>query len=88
MNDMSEPRLDFAPFVSREHGDVFAEIIFERLQDSEIIWEAFRATKLIGSPGEDHEAAVERYDRLAEEIRKLALAAAFVWAVRTRRTTA
>jgi hypothetical protein len=69
---MRPPHLDFAPFVSREHGDVFAESVFEQLEQSDIISEAFSRTKIIGWPGEDEAAAVDRYRDLADEIRRLA----------------
>jgi hypothetical protein len=65
---MRRPSLRIAPFVSREHGEAFAESFVARVIGTETVTEAFAATRLMDWPGERDRALMARYDQIEREI--------------------
>lgn len=70
---MKAPRLDFAPFVSREHGEAFAAVCVRNILHGDTASYAFAATKIITFPDSDNDEALDRYGAIADEIRGITL---------------
>jgi hypothetical protein len=72
----SSRSIRIADAVTRQHAETFAEVFLDSALSSEAPSEAFGRTALMVWPGEDDEAALDRYDAIADEIRERTFAVA------------
>lgn len=60
--------LRIAQCVSRVHGEVFADIFFQKVAGTEVVEQAFAKTRLMEWPGETDRATMLRYTAIEREI--------------------